>query len=86
MKNNKEYRYIIETGDYKIKESATTMMDATVLAFILKPPKNPSMLTRIKRERGNHLTGIKEKTKEYVWHYIDTRVLLKKAGFKVENK
>ena len=81
METEINYHYIIETGDYKKKENATTMMGAAISAFILKPPKNPGVLTRIKRDGGNCLTG-----EEYVWHYIDTMVLLKKAGFEVEKK
>lgn len=76
MKKEKNYRYIIETGDYKKKENATTMMGAAVSAFIIKPPKNPGILTRIKRDGGSIKKG-----KEYIWHYVDTKVLLEKAGY-----
>jgi len=78
-KQTKNHRYVIETGDYRKEENAETIMGAVISAFILKAPKNPAILTRIKRKGGNPKKG-----KEFIWHYIDTREILKKAGYYLE--
>jgi len=83
--NNKKIRedlkdYIVETGDYQKTIEAGSLEAATESAFILWPPKNPSTLTRVKAKRP-----LKLKRGDGLWHYIDTRIMLKKAGYKVIN-
>lgn len=71
--------YEIETGKYKREMSGKSLTDAAIKAFKKYPPKNPSILTRMRLA----YIQVGEKNKgDAVWHYMDTRVLLKKAGNK----
>ena len=84
-KDNKKLRedlrdFIVETGDYQKTVKAGSLEAAVVSAFILWPPKNPSILSRVKAKRP-----LKLKRGEGLWHYIDTMVMLKKAGYEVIN-
>jgi len=69
--------YIVETGDYrKIIKKARTLEGAIKSAFILSPPKNPAILTRARLVKSNR------KDKE-AWNYIDTKIMLRKAGHEI---
>ena len=70
--------FIVETGDYRKTVEAGSLEAAVVSTFILWPPKNPSMLTRVKAKRP-----LKLKRGDSLWHYIDTIAMLKKAGYSV---
>ena len=63
--------YIVETGTYRktIKE-AGSLEGAIKSAFILYPPKNPGILTRVRLQKANL------KSKEGVWNYVDTKIML----------
>lgn len=69
--------YRIETGDYSgnILYGARTHETAAVKSFKMSPPKNPGALTRIRKTT---------KDARGRWKYVDTSVLLKKAGYEVE--
>ena len=69
--------FIVETGHYKKTIEAGSLEAAVKSAFILWPPKNPALLTRVRAKRP-----LKQKRGDGLWHYIDTRVMLKKAGYK----
>jgi hypothetical protein len=71
--------YIIETGDYKKEVQANSLDEASLKAFKKYPPKNHSILTRCKEK-----FPIKQKRGDGTWHYIDTLVLLKKAGYLIK--
>ena len=74
----KEHKaYIVETANYRKSVSAGSLEAAIKSAFILWPPKSPSLLTRAKLKYGFR------KDKESQWHYISTTKMLKDAGYKV---
>lgn len=77
-REKKEFKnYIVETGNYRKKiKGARTLTGAILSAFILYPPKNIAVLTRARLQIPNR------KDPEGVWNYIDTKVMLKKAGYK----
>ena len=81
MKKEKEFHnYIVETANYHKKiKGARTLMGGAVSAFIMNPPKNPSILTRVKED-----ITLSRTNKQSQWHYIDTKEVLKKAGYLVE--
>lgn len=70
--------YIVETGSYEKTIEAGSLEAAVESAFILWPPKEPGVLTRVKAKHPP-----RKKRKEGLWHYIDTIIMLKKAGYKV---
>ena len=70
--------FIVETGDYRKTIEAGSLEAAVESAFVLWPPKNPAILTRVKEKRL-----LRQKKGKSLWCYIDTRVMLKKAGYKV---
>ena len=61
------------------------MESAAVSAFKVSAPKNPGMLTRMKLKTPDVIYPY-GRSKESQWNYIDTTVLLKRAGYKVEMK
>ncbi|MEK6884525.1 MAG: hypothetical protein AABY22_33140 [Nanoarchaeota archaeon] len=76
-----EKKYIVETGkgySKKIK-GASSLEGAVQSAFILYPPRNPGVLTRVKED-----IQLNTRKKESMWQYIDSKVMLKKAGYKVK--
>ena len=70
--------FIVETGDYKKTVEAGSLEAAVKSAFILWPPKNPSIITRVKAKRPL-------KRGDGLWYYIDTKVMLKRVGYKLIN-
>ena len=78
-KKNKDFKeYIVETGSYRKTVEAESLETAIISAFTLFSPKEPSLLTRVKERRP-----MKKKRKDGQWHYIDTKVMLKKTGYKI---
>lgn len=77
--------YIVETGSYKKIIKAGSLEAAVESVFILYPPKNPSFLTRVREKHSlKDKWGYLQNKEEIQWHYIDTKAMLKKAGYKIE--
>ena len=75
--------YQIETARFSKKFEGKDMESAAVACFKRYPPKDASILTRMKLAYPQ----IGETNKKAArWHYIATTVLLKKAGYKVSYK
>ena len=68
-------RYKVESGDLRAIEVAKNHEAAVIAVFKRKPPKNPSLLTRVKRLSPGVGRG--------VWYYIASEHLLRQAGYKV---
>ena len=66
-------RYIIMTGSDRYQQVAVNMTQAVVQAFMRRAPRCPGLLTRA-RILGKH-----------PWQYIDTALMLKRAGYKVSD-
>jgi hypothetical protein len=70
-------RYQVETGGLRAQQVAKTHEDAVVAVFKRRPPKQPSLLTRVKRLTPGVGRG--------VWYYIASDVMLRRAGYKVRS-
>lgn len=77
---NKFINCIVETGNNYHKKilGVKTLQVGVLRAFTLFPPKNPGILTRVRED-----IPINWEKNEGVWNYIDTEIMLKKAGYKV---
>ena len=70
-------RFEIQTGDFKKKVYAFDFDTAIISAFSLNPPKNPAILTRMRVIKWKR----DKKTKENLWHYLETKKALEIAGY-----
>jgi hypothetical protein len=69
-------QYQIETGNYEKIAKGKSMIESAINIFKKFPPKSASLLTRMR-------TFKHQNTKEDNWYYIDTKTLLRKAGYKI---
>jgi len=77
MSRRKTAAWQIETGGQswrRVDRADTSEIQAAVDAFALRAPKNPGYLTRAR------------KIGTYVWMYLDTRMLLQRAGYEVRSR
>ena len=63
--------YTIETGGQRWKADGRNINEAIVRAWAKAPPETPGILSRYRYKP------------QWLWNYIETSVLLKKAGYSV---